>query len=236
MTSSERWGLARRWLPHGAAAIVLTVLFVWDREVYDAIGSVRSPFLTWLTEGVSQLRGVIFPFAVGVLLLAAGLIGRRSRLRRAGTAVLLTVMLAGAITLVMKEVVARPGPEVDDAPRPGESWLELRFGRFPSSHSAVTFGAASALAAFVPVTAVPGFAVAVLVCHERIYRATHFPSDIFAGSWIGLAAARFVIAQLARIGWKDDLVPVRPERWPPETSASDWVDETPREDDRQPVA
>jgi membrane-associated phospholipid phosphatase len=71
---------------------------------------------------------------------------------------------------------------------------------------------------------VPGFALAVLVCHERIYRGTHFPSDIFAGIWIGLTVARFVIAQLARRGWMDDPAPARPEPRPLEVAAYAWAE------------
>lgn len=210
MTSSAGRAFAARWLPHAVAAIVLALLLVWDREIYAAISGFRSPFLTWLTDRVGQLRGATFPSALGLLLIAIGLTAKKSRIWRAGAAVCLTVILAGTIASVMKEIVARPGPSPTHVVRPGESWIEERFGRFPSSHSAVTFGAASALGAFMPGAAVPVFIVAVLVSHERIYRATHFPSDIFAGIWIGLVAARFVIAQLARRrSWRNDLVPMR---------------------------
>src|SRR5258706_6005144 len=121
MTSAERSALARRWLPHVVAAIVLAALLVWDRQVYAAIAGFRSPFLTWLTERVSQLRGATFPAAVGLLLIVVGLIGRRGRLPRAGTAVMLTVPLARAVTTVMQEVIARPGAAVDDVTQPSGS-------------------------------------------------------------------------------------------------------------------
>jgi membrane-associated phospholipid phosphatase len=210
MTPAKGPGAVRRWLPHVAAGIVLGVLLIWDRPVYAAIGGFRSPFLTWLTDRVSQLRGATFPAVVGLLLIAIGLTARKARLRRAGAAMVLTILLAGGITTVMKVLIDRPGPAVEEPARPGESWLDSRFGRFPSTHSAALFGAASTLAAFVPGAGVLGYTVAVLVCHERIYRGTHFPSDIFAGIWIGLVVARFVVAQLARRGWMDDLVPARP--------------------------
>jgi len=225
MTSAELSGIAKRWLPHIIASIVLGVLLVWDRETYAAIEGFRSPFLTWLTDWVSDLRGAAFPAVVGLVLIGIGLIGRKSRFRRAGAAVTLTVLLSGTITMVMKEIIARPGPEVDDAVKSSVSWLDARFGRFPSGHAAVTFAAASVLAAFVPAAAVPGFTVAVLVCHERIYRGTHFPSDIFAGIWIGVVVARFMIAQLARRGWLDDPVPERPYPRPLEAAAYAWAED-----------
>jgi membrane-associated phospholipid phosphatase len=45
-----------------------------------------------------------------------------------------------------------------------------------------------------------------------LYRGTHYPSDIFAGIWIGLVTARFVLARLARRGWLVELAPARSER------------------------
>jgi membrane-associated phospholipid phosphatase len=141
---------------------------------------------------------------------------------------LLTVLLTGAITSVMKEAIARPGPIPDSPLVTGRSLFDERFGRFPSSHSAMTFGAASAVAAFLPAAAVPAFVLAVLVCYERLYRGTHFPSDIFAGIWIGLVSAQFVIAQLARRrAWRADLARERADRRAREAAAGAWPDEGP---------
>jgi membrane-associated phospholipid phosphatase len=236
MTSAERYALARRWLPHLFASIVLAALLVWDKPINAAIEDFRFPFLTWLSYWVSQLRGATFPAAVGLILMAVGWTAKKVRLRRAGAAMILTILLAGVITTVMKEIIARPGPDVTDVVRPGESWLDARFGRFPSSHSAIMFGSVSVLAAFVPAAAVPGYAFAVLVCHERIYRGTHFPSDIFAGIWIGLVIARFMTASLRRRGWMDDAIPARAETREPAVAAYAWAEEKPKLGDGEDVA
>jgi membrane-associated phospholipid phosphatase len=222
MKSSEARRLAGRWLPHIGAAIVLSALLVWDRQLFGAVDGFRSPFLDWLTDRVAQLRGATFPAALSVLMIAIGLVGRWRQIRRAGTAMLLTVLLAGAVTSAMKEIIDRPGPD-PDAVVAGESWFDAHYGRFPSSHSAITFGAASALSSFVPGAAMPGFALAVLVSYERVYRGTHFPSDIFAGIWIGLVTARFVVAQLARRGWQDEPVPAPPENPSNDSILYGWV-------------
>jgi membrane-associated phospholipid phosphatase len=98
------------------------------------------------------------------------------------------------------------------------------------------FGSVSVLAAFVPAAAVPGYAFAVLVCHERIYRGTHFPSDIFAGIWIGLVIARFMTASLRRRGWMDDAIPARAETREPAVAAYAWAEEKPKLGDGEDVA
>jgi hypothetical protein len=53
---------------------------------------------------------------------------------------------------------------------------------------------------------------AVLVCHERVYPGTHFPSDIIAEGWIGLPAPKLALGWLTRRGSRrNDLAPSR--RW-----------------------
>lgn len=235
MSASNRRVTLRKWAPHAAAAIVLGVLLVWDKPLLAAIQAFRSPFLTWLTERVSQLRGATFPCAVALLLIAIGLLRKRPTVWHAGIAMLLTVLLTGALTSVMKEAIARPGPIPDSPLVTGRSLFDERFGRFPSSHSAMTFGAAIAVAAFLPAAAVPAFVLAVLVCYERLYRGTHFPSDIFAGIWIGVVSAQFVIVQLARRkGWTTALAREHTERRTREVTTYAWADEQPDESDREP--
>jgi undecaprenyl-diphosphatase len=204
MNASKVRAVARRWWPHAAAAVVLGLLMIWDREAFAAIRSFQSHFLNWLTDRISQLRGATFPSVVALLMIVFGVVRRRTAVWRAGIAVLLTVLLVGTLTTALKEIISRPGPLPQSALR-ARSLFDERFGRFPSSHSAVTIGAATVIAAFLPAAAVPAFLVALLVCYERIYRGTHFPSDIFAGIWIGFVCARFVLAQLARReSWRED--------------------------------
>jgi undecaprenyl-diphosphatase len=224
MTPEARSRFVRRWGLQLGAAIVLAVLLVWDRQVFAAVQGFRSPFLTWLTDRVSQLHGATFPAAVGLLLIAIGIAAKQVRLRRAGLAMILAVIISGAVTSAMKELIARPGPRADNHIQV-RSWLETRYGRFPSSHSAVMFSAASVLSAFVPPAAIPAFTVATLVCYERIYKSTHFPSDIFAGIWIGLIVARLLIARLIRWRWIEDVAPAPAKPGPPDLAGYPWSGE-----------
>jgi len=208
MRRSEQLHGFRRWAPHIGAGILLAAMFVWDHPIYRAIQGFRSPFLDQLTMRVSNLRGAVFPIVVGLSLVAWGALRSRTRFWRAGIALLLTVALSGAVVSVLKPTFARHGPGHLEPPRPGESWIGVRYGRFPSSHAAVLFGSATAVAAFLPATVPVGFGVALLVCYERLYRATHFPSDIVAGAWIGVLLAKFVVGWLTRReSWRSDLAP-----------------------------
>jgi undecaprenyl-diphosphatase len=233
MNAAQGRAAVKRWWPHLVAGILLGVIMVWDQEAFAAIRGFRSPFLTWLTDRVSQLRGVTLPSVFGLLMIAFGLIRKKTAIWRGGIAVVLTVLFVGAVTTVMKELIARPGPLPRDMLN-AKSLFDERFGRFPSSHSAVMIGAATVIAAFIPAAAVPAFILTILVCHERIYRGTHFPSDIFAGLWVGFVCARFVIARLARRKeWKEDLERARNDRWTRKVSARVWTHEKPDGGDRE---
>jgi membrane-associated phospholipid phosphatase len=213
MTRSQRVALFRRWAPHLGAGILLAFLLVWDRPVYEAIHGFRNPYLDALAQAVSNLRGAAFPVVIGLGLLIWGLARSKPKIWRAGAAMLLTAILVGALVAVLKPTFARPGPAGPWTPKPGESWISARYGRFPSSHAALLFGTATALAAFIPATAPVGYTIASLVCYERLYDATHLPSDILAGAWLGIAAAGFVVARLCRFeSWRNARAPSRKDK------------------------
>src|SRR5712692_9510245 len=102
MSRSEQLRLLRRWAPHAGAGILLAALFSWDRPIYEAIRGFRNPFLDEMTNRVSHLRGAAFPILVGLSLVGLGACRKRTRIWRAGTALLLTAALCGAVVSVLK--------------------------------------------------------------------------------------------------------------------------------------
>src|SRR5262249_31097925 len=140
MTRSQGVALFRRWAPHLGAGILLVLLLIWDRPVYEAIHGFRNPYLDALTGAISNLRGAAFPVLIGLGLIIGGLGGSKPGIWRPGAAMLLTAILVGALIAVLKPTFARPGPAGPWTPKPGESWISARYGRFPSSHAALLFG------------------------------------------------------------------------------------------------
>ena len=63
---------------------------------------------------------------------------------------------------------------------------------FPSGHSASSFAAATALAAFYPKSAPLVFTLATGIGASRVHLGHHFPSDVGVGALIGVAAGAFV--------------------------------------------
>ncbi len=199
-------GAKRRWWTGAAAAAFLALLFfVVDQPLADAMAKVRAPWLTAIADLVSELRGVVFFGGASLVIWVAGFALKRPRLRDAGAIMLLGVAASAVVVAAIKPVVARPGPVhgVQET-SVGESWIERRWGRFPSGHTAAAVAAAEGLASVYPATAPFGWTVGALVAGERLYRQSHFASDCFAGGWIGWAAARcFARAIRRRTGAAD---------------------------------
>ena len=61
---------------------------------------------------------------------------------------------------------------------------------FPSGHAAGAFVMASLMVHLYPFLAVPFYTGASIIAISRVYNGLHYPSDIMAGSAIGLASAR----------------------------------------------
>lgn len=82
--------------------------------------------------------------------------------------------------------------------RPKLFFLDQRYGfdlwhqaadytSFPSGHTAVIFALAAAVALIWRRLAWPSFALATLVGLSRILIGAHWPSDVLAGAWVGIA-------------------------------------------------
>ncbi len=89
------------------------------------------------------------------------------------------------VNYIIKSVLKRERPVSDD-PR-----LQPLVGvpsskSFPSSHAAMSFAAAVALTFYYPPLWAPYMALAFLMSWSRVYVGVHYPSDVLAGTFVGL--------------------------------------------------
>lgn len=93
-----------------------------------------------------------------------------------------TVGLAHACSSTIKIAIGRRRPAVEDLPHLMATPTGLSF---PSSHSASSFAAARAFGALLP--SPPLYGLAAAMAFSRLYLGVHYPSDIAAGTALGLA-------------------------------------------------
>jgi undecaprenyl-diphosphatase len=123
---------------------------------------------------------------ISLLILGAGLYLKRERLRRLG---LDSLLAHGAVALVvngLKHVIGRPRPRLTHSGE-WQWWPSLDSGldSFPSGHTSATVAVVTVLARALPRLRWVPFAIAAWVGASRIWRGSHFPSDVVGGMVMG---------------------------------------------------
>lgn len=126
-----------------------------------------------------------------------GIVGRRPRLARAGVQMLLAHDLATELKNLGKRNIDRTRPRSragTDGHRitPGHNHAKEETS-FPSGHSAGTFSVARAFGRHFPEHRGWALGAAGLIALIQIPRRAHYPSDIAAGTAIGLIAEALVM-------------------------------------------
>ncbi|WP_062012221.1 phosphatase PAP2 family protein [Aureimonas sp. AU4] len=164
-----------------------------DIELAEAAGRHRHrPLVRW-AGWASEIADQPQLAAICGATMAAGLGFRRLDLVGTGARMLAAHALATAAKGWIKDRVRRSRPEVVIE----EGHYEREAGdthdpderSFPSGHTAGAVAVAAVVSVRVPWLALPAFALAAGASLAQLPRAKHYPSDLAAGTVIGLAAA-----------------------------------------------
>ena len=98
-----------------------------------------------------------------------------------------TLLAAELAAAAVKRVVRRGRPRIEQLPALVTAPSDLSW---PSAHAATSFAAARILAEALPPT--PLYGAAALMAGSRPYLGVHYPSDVLAGMFLGLAMAELV--------------------------------------------
>jgi membrane-associated phospholipid phosphatase len=177
------------------AAFALIASFALDGPAREARGLVVKAIPKWLLRLLTHGGDLVTLAAVVGILLATGLIARRSRLGRAAVVLASALTATGLIVLSLKWLANRGEDGVFHG-----FWAGGQGIMFPSGHTAMAFAACAVIGAVWRKARWPACVIAAGVA---VSRATliHFLSDVVAGALIGVFVGQLVTAWAAKAGF-----------------------------------
>ena len=161
-------------------------------EILDFLQTIRAPLLDSVMVFTSSLgnAGMIWILLAAVLLILP-------KYRKAGMVVTAALVLNLILCNIgIKPLVERPRP-CDIRPEMLELIPRPHGWSFPSGHSSASFAAASALLFARCRLWIPCGILAAVIAFSRLYLYVHFPTDVLAGSVLGIFCG-FAAAVLLR--------------------------------------
>jgi 4-amino-4-deoxy-L-arabinose transferase-like glycosyltransferase/membrane-associated phospholipid phosphatase len=177
-----------------AALLPLPLLLAADDGASRWLAAHQSLWLDPLLNRAMRFGDDAAPAIVAAVLLMASVAFDRPRWRGLAVQVLLSALLAGLLVIVLKPLVGRHEAGQATA-RFSATWIEQRWGRFPSGHASTAFAIAASLAIEEPLLALPAAAFALLTASERLLNGKHLLSDVYVGAVLGIGAALWVASR-----------------------------------------
>lgn len=180
------------------------LLWIWDSGLFSGLRQGQSTLIRqwWGTAAYWLGLGGVQMVGLGLLAVAAWCWGRRRGPAATCLVGIAVVAVSGGLTQVIKHLVGRPRPRMNLA------WHELvgpvwdsDLHSLPSGHAATSFALAMYLGLKYPRWILPLLILASLISVGRVLSLSHYPSDVVAGAWLGLA-----------VGWLADFLERRREK------------------------
>ncbi|WP_405788926.1 phosphatase PAP2 family protein [Streptomyces sp. NBC_00029] len=176
----------------------------WDRRLFDAVARRHWPGADRVLPrlGRAANHGVLWGGAAAAIAVFGSAGARKAAVR--GVASL--ALASATINTVGKWSVRRPRPLLEGVPLTRQLATQPQTTSFPSGHSASAFAFATGVALASPGWGAVVAPVAASVAFSRVYTGVHYPSDVFVGASLGVAAG-FVVRRLARDAREAQIVP-----------------------------
>ena len=177
-----------------ALTLAFVGLFEWDvpltrfvRSLNDVhIDHLANPWLAQLSDIGDRLGKGESLVILSLVLLAVGYGLKHPQWKDAGRQSLIAHGLAALSANILKHVIGRPRPKfmhagnLEFSPAGGSGW-----DSFPSGHAAAAFAVATVLATKFPRARWPILAAAVAIAASRIFRGSHYLTDVAGGAALG---------------------------------------------------
>jgi undecaprenyl-diphosphatase len=177
------------------SAVALGVLLNNDVPIYDAMatGGARQAWLDHSMPAVSALGDGLFEFSAAALAAKLG----DERLARTSAVAMQGLIVVGVYSEALKIAFWSNRPSEDDSSHKFWDFSQPTMG-MPSGHSFSAFCVAEVYGAEYGRWWT--YPLACLVAYSRIYNQAHWPSDVWAGSVLGVVAGVQARQSAARLG------------------------------------
>lgn len=176
-----------------ALGLIFWGLHQLDMPLIRFMRSVHQPWLERTGDGLARLGSGAVLVGCSVSLLVVGRIRMRPALFHAGLQGLWAHGVAALATQVLKHTIGRPRPRVtQEGEFSFEPSMVSGFDSFPSGHAAASFAVATVLARQFPRVGWAVYSVAALIACSRVWRGSHFPTDVLVGATIGLVVGALI--------------------------------------------
>jgi undecaprenyl-diphosphatase len=202
--AARRWARHSLWLTTGIGAAIIVLMYaldateigwmpprgtsaLWPVRIFTDFG--KSTYVLWSLVAILFVVAVTAPRLRGI---------SRSLLTGFGTRILFiffAVLLPALAGEIIKDIVGRGRPFVGghaNAFNFSHFAGTEAYASFPSGHAITGFALAFAVAALWPRARVPMFIYAIAIAASRLILLAHHPSDVVAGTLIGVIGAMFV--------------------------------------------
>lgn len=167
----------------------------------------RSVHVLWLEQvgdvGAKLGSGLVLT-TISLVVLVTGVIFKWQAVRSAGIESLLAHGVVAVLTNGLKHLIGRPRPRFTHAGgfQFWPSW-DSGLDSFPSGHASASFAVATVLAKYVPQAAWGFYGIASWIAASRVWRGSHFPTDVLAGVFLGVTVG--MVASRPIRGWRESL-------------------------------
>lgn len=201
-SAPSRLAAALSLLTIGLCCVALLPL---DLPVLRFLRSVDLSAVEWLGNVGERIGNGGSLVAVSLALVAIGWWVQRTDWRQAGIDSLFAHGCVGLLVNGLKHLIGRPRPRLTHS---GDwhwwpSW-ESGLDSFPSGHSSATFAVVTVLVKYWPRAAWIGYALATWVAMSRVWRGSHFVTDVVAGMVVGVVIGSIFAGPIRE--WRETLL------------------------------
>ena len=163
----------------------MELLLKWDQQLFQLINeTIHNSFAFTFFSAITNVADIAV-FFLTVFFVYALIFKPKAGSTKTIFNVLTPVFVVFVITVILKLIFQRPGPEAFVRPWPEFSPFPWHYA-FPSGHTSRAFAFAAVLGQQLPMWRWPLLGAAALISFSRIYIGAHYPADVIAGAALGV--------------------------------------------------